>query len=63
MLGKVVRFRTSSGTMWQGRVTEQYVLHGRTRYKVQTDCGEIFVYADETEAASAEETKRQQKGP
>lgn len=49
--------------MRQGRVTEQYVLHGRTRYKVQTDCGEIFVYADETEAASAEETKRQQKGP
>jgi hypothetical protein len=62
MLGKVVRFRTSSGTMRQGRVTEQYVLHGRTRYKVQTDCGEIFVYADETEADS-EETKRQQKGP
>jgi hypothetical protein len=62
MLGKVVRFKTSSGTMRQGRITEQYVLHGRTRYKVQTDCGEVFVYSDEIEASS-DETKRPPKAP
>jgi hypothetical protein len=62
MLGKLVRFKTPNG-MRQGRVAEQYVLHGRTRYKVQTEFGEVFVYADETEAGSSDEVNRQRKLP
>lgn len=51
MLGKMVRFKTRTGAVRQGRVTEQYVLHGRLRYTVQTEYGEVFIYADETEEA------------
>jgi hypothetical protein len=62
MVGKVVRFKTPNGAMREGRVAEQYVLHGRTRYKVQTEFGEVFVYADETEAGS-DELNKQRKAP
>jgi hypothetical protein len=49
MQGKTVRFRTQAGVTRQGRVTEQYFLHGRLRYTVQTEYGDVFIYADETE--------------
>lgn len=49
MQHKVVRFKTQAGAVRQGRVTEQYYLHGRLRYTVQTEYGDVFIYADETE--------------
>jgi hypothetical protein len=52
MLGKMVRFKTRTGSVRQGRVTEEYKLHGRMRYTVQTEYGEIFIYADEAEEIS-----------
>jgi hypothetical protein len=48
-MGKIVRFKTRTGAVRQGRVTEQYMLHGRLRYTVQTEYGEVFIYADEAE--------------
>ena len=49
MLGKMVRFKTRTGSVRQGRVTEEYTLHGRMRYTVQTEYGEVFIYAEEAE--------------
>jgi len=49
MQAKIVRFTTRTGVVRQGRVTEQYFLHGRLRYTVETEFGDVFVYADETE--------------
>jgi len=49
MQAKIVRFTTRTGVVRQGRVTEQYLLHGRLRYTVETEFGDVFVYADETE--------------
>jgi hypothetical protein len=45
---KIVRFKTPAG-MREGRVIDEYVLHGRTRYTVQTEFGEVYVYAEDTE--------------
>jgi hypothetical protein len=62
MQGKMVRFKTRTSAVRQGRVVEQYVLHGRTRYTVQTEYGEVFIYADETEDLSpTQPAKPQQK--
>lgn len=62
MLGKMVRFKTLTGAVRQGRVTEQYYLHGRLRYTVQTEYGEVFIYADEAEEISPHHgAKPQQK--
>ena len=63
MLGKVVRFKTRTGAVRQGRVTEQYVLHGRLRYTVQTECGEVFIYADETEEVPQPAAKSPPRSP
>jgi hypothetical protein len=64
MLGKMVRFKTITGAVRQGRVTEQYVLHGRLRYGVHTEYGDIFIYADEVEEVSPQHGgKPQQKSP
>jgi hypothetical protein len=63
MVGKLVRFKTRTGVVRQGRVKEQYVLHGRMRYTVQTEFGEVFIYADEAEDVSSHASKPQQKGP
>jgi hypothetical protein len=63
MIGKMVRFKTPGGAMQQGRVMEQYVLHGRTRYKVETEFGEVFFYADEIEEFSAETTSGTKRAP
>lgn len=64
MLGKMVRFKTRTGAIRQGRVTEQYVLHGRMRYTVQTEYGDVFIYADEAEEVSpSQPAKPQPKHP
>jgi hypothetical protein len=39
---KVVRFKTPGGVIRQSRVKEQHVLHGRVRYTVQTEFGEVM---------------------
>jgi ribosomal protein L35AE/L33A len=63
MLGKVVRFKTPSGAIRQGRVKEEHVLHGRVRYTVQTDFGEVFLYADQTEDLLPPGKGQQKKTP
>lgn len=63
MLGKMVRFKTRTGAVRQGRVTEQYVLHGRMRYTVQTEYGDVFIYADETEEVSPPQPAKPQQKP
>ena len=63
MLGKMVRFKTRTGAVRQGRVTEQYVLHGRMRYIVQTEYGDVFIYADETEEVSPSQPAKSQPKP
>lgn len=49
MQAKIVRFTTPTGVVRQGRVTEEYLLHGRLRYTVETEFGDIFVWADQTD--------------
>lgn len=49
MQAKIVRFTTQTGVVRQGRVTEEYLLHGRLRYTVTTEFGDVFVWANETE--------------
>ena len=63
MQAKIVRFTTPTGVVRQGRVTEQYYLHGRMRYSVETEFGDIFVYADETEEVTTPLAKSPPKAP
>lgn len=63
VLAKIVRFKTPAGVIREGRVTDEYVLHGRTRYTVQTEYGEVYVYADETECVSSPSMARQRHKP
>jgi hypothetical protein len=63
MLGKMVRFKTRTGAVRQGRVMEQYRLHGRMRYTVQTEYGEVFIYADEAEELPPHEARPPQQKP
>lgn len=61
---KIVRFKTPAG-MREGRVIDEYVLHGRTRYTVQTEFGEVYVYAEDTEDVTSQQpaSRHRQKPP
>ena len=63
MTAKIVRFKTPTGVTREGRVVDEYQLHGRTRYTVQTEFGEIYVYADDTEAVPPQMNRQRQKPP
>ena len=63
MQAKIVRFTTPTGVVRQGRVTEQYFLHGRMRYSVETEFGDVFVYADETEEVTPQPAKSPPRAP
>ena len=57
MQAKIVRFTTPTGVVRQGRVTEEYLLHGRLRFTVETEFGDIFVWADQTEDVTPQTAK------
>lgn len=63
MTAKIVRFKTPAGVIREGRVLDEYLLHGRMRYTVQTEFGEVYVYADDTEAVPPQTNKQRQKPP
>ena len=59
---KIVRFKTPAGVR-EGQVIDEYVLHGRTRYTVRTEFGEVYVYAEDTEIVSSPPVIRQRHKP
>ena len=59
---KIVRFKTPAG-MREGRVIDEYALHGRTRYTVQTEFGEVYVYAEDTENVTPQPVSRPRQKP
>jgi hypothetical protein len=63
MQAKIVRFTTRTGVVRQGRVTEEYLLHGRLRYTVETEFGDVFVYADETENVTPQQPAKMPPRP
>ena len=57
MLGKIVRFKTRTGLIREGRVKEQYVLHGRKRYALETEFGNVYIDAEQVEESAHEPLK------